>query len=195
MFCWQVRRRMSDIIEGDPGTPGPRLGRHLESCERCRTRLEEFRSVASLVKECGEDPFAPVSLAEAADGFEDRVVRRLRARSIEAARAQASSPLLMAPVPLGMAIVSLAVVLLLALYFGGLITTNDFGPTLVADADESATPPAVATGPESVEPNDIPFLVRQDLVGPRRGRIPTVTYVLEPAPEDPDEEAVLRASY
>lgn len=194
MFCWQVRWHMSDLIEGDlSGAPAPRLRSHLEGCESCRVQLGEMERVASLVKECGSDPLSPGSIREAAVGFEDRVLRELRARSLGAHRAQADPRFLMAPVPLGIAIVSLAVVLVLGLYFGGLVATDGFGPKLVASGPdtETRTPAASAAFDEA----DIPFLVRQDLVGPRRGRIPTVTYVLEPAPEEPDEEAVLRASY
>ncbi len=39
---------------------------------------------------------------------------------------------------------------------------------------------------------EVPFSLRQDLVGVRSGRIPATTYVLEPAP---DESAVMRASF
>jgi hypothetical protein len=41
-------------------------------------------------------------------------------------------------------------------------------------------------------PDDIPFVVLEDLVGERRGRIPETTYVMEPPPARP--AAVVRAS-
>jgi hypothetical protein len=62
---------------------------------------------------------------------------------------------------------------------------RDAGPAVTAefqeDLNDGVAPPA-----------EIPFTIREDLVGEHRGTIPLTTYVLEPAPAD--EAPVVRAS-
>ncbi len=196
MRCWRVRWSMSDLIEDTLSEPMLRqVRKHLDSCVRCREQIDSLTSVASLVKDSGQNFARPIEDPDGPSAFEDRLMRAIWSRALKVP-VRDRNPLqnLRRPVPLGAAVIVLAAILLLGFYFGGMVVTDGFAPRLtVTDRqDPTSKPPELTAGLEVTDPPEVPFLLRQDLVGTRRGRIPLTTYVLEPAPED---DAVLRASY
>ena len=128
-------------------------------------------------------------------------------------------PVLRWPAPLSAA-AAVAIMLLagvLAALYGGFATSPsiDTPPAIAANdtgvwddelldmarADDGAATRALYNDAVGLDMRDldmvmpareVPFSVRQDLIGVRSGRIPATTYVLEPAP---DESAVMRASF
>jgi hypothetical protein len=125
-------------------------------------------------------------------------------------------PIFRRPAPL-QAVAAAAIMLfagVVAVLYGGFTATREPAPTTaalsrdtVAWDDESTDPWSQTRAARDLDDamsldldqldvllpaREVPFTLRQDLVGIRSGRIPATTYVLEPAP---DESAVMRASF
>lgn len=194
MRCWGARGVLADLIEGSPsGARSRRAKQHVDSCPACRAMHDDLLRMSILAREAGQDL---TSGAMVAAGFEERLMREIRSRS-DGGSLRAAAPLLRKPLPLGAAIILMSASVLLALYFSGYVATDGFTPRLVAggagELVSSETADAGVRGDlDTLMPREVPFTLRQDLVGSRRGRIPLTSYVLEPAPE---ESAVVRASF
>jgi hypothetical protein len=84
-----------------------------------------------------------------------------------------------------------AAVVLSHLFSGGLPAGGIVsGPPAAA----SETTAANDLNDRIVAPQEVPFVVHEDLVGARRGRIPLTTYVLEPAPDEQSAAGAPRAT-
>jgi anti-sigma factor RsiW len=196
MFCWEARAALDRQEVGWlAGAEARRLQAHIEACAGCRTEHDRRGRLASLVSDAGrvESPVAP-------QGFEAAVMRAARARAAERPRGRKVHAAWLAPLPVAAAASVVVAGLLLALLRGPAAER----PLVQLRPGEAQTSGPVETGDDSLAasladdvddqiapPREIPFTVREDLVGDRRGRIPMTTYVLEPPPV---EGAVVRAS-
>lgn len=183
MFCWQARKGFADridgVLDGD-------LQRHLDACPACRADLEGLGRAALIVSESKRVP--PIETLS----FEDRVLREGRARLAAARISVPTRVSLLRPVPLGAAVLFLMAAGSAAYFLDGasarLATVPAASVTAVGDTASTDLEDRL------VAPPDVPFVVHEDLVGARRGRIPLTTYVLEPAPDEKAGTPVLRAS-
>jgi len=197
MFCWEVRAALDRQEVGWLASgEARRLQAHIEACATCRATRDRRLDLTALVRDAGrlEDPVAPA-------GFEAAVMRAARARGKAARPAPQSLPAAW-PSPLRIAAASLVVAAALALaLLNGPAAGRPSAPSLVSGARPA---PAIGAGDDALAasladdvddqiapPREIPFTVREDLVGYRQGRIPMTTYVLEPPPT---EAVVVRAS-
>ena len=141
--------------------------------------------------------------ARLAIGFEDRLMREIRSRraGADGGTRPVMQPRLdwtretLSPTPLAAALTIMVAAGLAGLYLGGYVATKGFTPRLVSSAsDRAGNEVAVSrTGQaDDLISREVPFTIRQDLLGQRRGRIPLTTYVLEPAPH---ESTVVQASF
>ena len=192
MFCWQVRRRYADLMESghDPSLSGARA--HVDACQDCRDELQALSGVAEIV---GAEARAWPGTTPLTDpvAFERAVFSRARATQRDgsqgpASRIEPSIPRWRGLVP---TIASAAAIMTLAVatsLFVGTPAPEGILPTHVAVED---WPDQEQASDLLAPPREIPFMIREDLVGARTGTIPATTYVLEPAPV---ENAVMRAS-
>jgi hypothetical protein len=199
MFCFAARRRFADDIEGTlRGRRLEDLARHLGSCASCR---DERASQARIAQILGDESRAGTGVSSnprLAIGFEDRLMHEIRSRAAGDDRSSAEGQQVwsreaLSPTPLAAALTIMAAAGLAALYLGGHIATKGFTPMLVSSAPAGDRVAVSRTGQgDELTPREIPFRIRQDLLGQRHGRIPLTTYVLEPAP---DESSVVQASF
>jgi len=213
MFCFVARRRFADDIEGTlRGRRRDDLARHLDSCASCRRERASHARIAQMLGDESRAGAGMGSNPRLAIGFEDRLMREIRSRAGGADRAAPHerhrlhwTSGALSPTPMAAALTMMAAAGLAALYLGGYVATEGFTPRLVQSAPAGATPTLVddqagggavavsrAGQDDELISREVPFSIRQDLLGQRRGRIPLTTYVLEPAP---DESAVVRASF
>ena len=193
MFCWQVRRALADqthLRRTDS------VRRHLESCPSCRTESEEQARIAGLVAESGRLP-ASFESRSAAVPFEQRVMAGLRERLEGLSAPPVRDPLgvteARVPVHWAAAAALMILVTVMVIFLGDQGSSGSLStagtPGIVADSRFTDNDHLTDT---VMPPPEIPFALRQDLVGVRTGRMPVTTYVLEPAPE---EGSVMRASF
>jgi len=188
---------------------------HLRVCGACAAEAAAMTRIAAEVAAAGA--VAPGS-AVTGSGFEQRVLAAARARRASGAAddtvprfrppARANRYALRRPTPL-QAAAALAIMVLagvLAVFYGGFdpespaVARHETGTwdedLLESDGRLSAYDDAAGFAGDDrdrlVPVREVPFSLRQDLVGVRSGRIPATTYVLEPAPDD---SAVMRASF
>ena len=193
MFCWQARTGFADLIAGTPADPPAELRtleQHLQGCASCRAEVDSLRRVSLLVAETA------ISGAPAhpdTDEFANRILRegRARAASIQSRPIPNAMFHMRRPLPLAAALCLMVAAVTLTHFTGG-VALEGRVPAAVA----AASAPIINDGNDAIEdgvvpPREIPFVVREDLVGARRGSIPLTTYVLEPAPV---EKPVMRAS-
>jgi len=185
MFCWEARAAMDRTEAGwIAGNEIRRLQSHLERCPACQGDRSRRERLSSLVREAGkhETPLVP-------DGFEMAVLRAARARRRELSPSRPALARL-APLP---ALSALALVLATAALalLGGAPSKEASAPAFMAASQLEATD-VFDRDDRLASPAEIPFVVREDLVGDRRGHIPVTTYVIEPPPALP--AAVVRAS-
>jgi len=195
MFCWEVRAALDRQEVGWLASgEARRLQAHIETCAACRATRDHRLDLTALVRDAGrlEPPVVPA-------GFEAAVMRAARAASRRPAPQRLPAAW---PSPLRVAAASLVVAAALALaLLHGPAAVPPVSPSLVsgarpAGASEPGDDALAASLADDVDdqiapPREIPFTVREDLVGYRRGRIPATTYVLEPPPT---EAVVVRAS-
>lgn len=193
MFCWQVRRRFADMMEAgdDPRLTGAQA--HVDACQDCRHELQALSGVAEIV---GAEARAWPGSTPLTDpvAFEHAVFSRARATQRDGAQGPALLSRIEPPIPrwrgLVPTIASAAAIMALAVAASLFVGTSPEGilPTHVALED---WPEQEQASDQLAPPREIPFTIREDLVGARTGTIPATTYVLEPAPV---EKAVMRAS-
>ena len=199
MFCWQARRGFVEKLEGITGGAGSPLERHLSGCAGCCAELEGLRQLRTILSESARSSAiftgaTIVTNATDATPFEERVLRLARSR---AARSQGdaahgaydgrrswlvSLPGPLAALPVAAAFSLMVGAVLLSHFLGGGVPAGS--PTPAAAAATSQTAAANDLDDRIVAPQEVPFVVQEDLVGARRGRIPLTTYVLEPAPDE-----------
>jgi hypothetical protein len=192
MFCWEARASL-DRQEAGWLAAGEarRLQAHLTICAVCSADRRRREDLVALVRESGR----AVALA-APDGFEASVLRAARARAAASAPVAAPRALpWLAPFPVAAAAAVVMAALMLSVLRAPAPENRQASPPALAstDADDmmSALSPIDDGDDRIAPPREIPFTIRQDLVGTRRGRIPSTTYVLEPPPA---ETMVVRAS-
>jgi hypothetical protein len=218
LTCLITRRRMADYLAADrQGLAADRQGlsggqesaarrrveRHIASCARCARMSEAHRSVIDLLGEASRIDLPP-RLESRLAAFEQRVLAAARERGT-ATRATSlfPVPLWSRPVPAAAAVAAgvLVVAGAIALSVSGFLGPSQpgVGPERIAAGlageaseailfDDSESAPADWVR----SPQEIPVVVYEDLVGGHRARIPSVTYVMEPAPR---HEGVIRASF
>jgi len=211
MSCRQVRKNLVDLVDGVLAADGrDRMEEHLRACVPCAAERDATSRVASMLAAAGAVASGP---AVTGPGFEQRVLASVRARGNAPAPADGilvrfpqrwQLPVIRRPAPLQAAAAAAIMVLagVVAVLYGGFTASRDAGPAIASyapdreagswdDADVDAA--YEMSDLDLVMPaREVPFSLRQDLVGVRSGRIPATTYVLEPAP---DESAVMRASF
>ncbi len=215
MFCFVARRRFADDLEGTlRGRRREDLARHLGSCASCRGERASQARIAQILGDESRAGAGVGSNPRLAIGFEERLMREIRSRAAGADRPsvegrqgrQAWTREALSPTPLAAALTIMAAAGLAALYLGGYVATEGFTPRIVSSApagapwaDGSDAEPGgdrlalSRTGQgDELTPREVPFRIRQDLLGQRRGKIPLTTYVLEPAP---DESTVVQVSF
>jgi len=186
VFCWNARRQFADSIDARLGAlAGRRLEAHLAACVRCSGEYDALTAVAQAVG----DAARPDAIRPPAD-FEARLFAAIRSRHPAPAPAFA----LPATFPLAASIVLMVAAALIAALAVGPGDSALLSPPAVSSPPVSglrAEPGDDPSADRLAPPEEIPFTLHEDLVGTRRGRIPSTTYVLEPAPE---ERPVMRAS-
>jgi hypothetical protein len=190
MFCWEARASL-DRQEAGWLAAGEarRLQAHLTGCAACSGERRRRDELVALVREAGR---AGPSMAP--QGFEASVLRAVRARSASAP-ATPRPAFRLSPFPVAAAAAVVLAALALSLLGGPAPGRPERALPAVASADTddllSGASLADDVDDRIVPPREIPFTIREDLVGTRRGRIPMTTYVMEPPPAD---AVVVRAS-
>lgn len=215
--CRQVKRNLVDYIDGGLSRETrAQIEAHLRLCVPCAEERDAMSGIASIIAAAGAVAPGP---AVTGLGFEQRVMASLRDRQSDAPGSLVSFrppvwpgfPVFRRPAPLQAAAAAVIMVLagVIAVLYGGftasrdvsqapVISRNDAGlwddVTRNAGFDGYDTDNALSNGDLDmlVPVREVPFSLRQDLVGVRSGMIPATTYVLEPAPDD---SAVMRASF
>ncbi|MGH9867748.1 MAG: hypothetical protein ACREAA_06240 [Candidatus Polarisedimenticolia bacterium] len=185
MFCWEARAALDRTEAGwVAGSELRRLQAHLDRCPDCHENRSRRERLTTLVRDAGriEPPLVP-------DGFEMTVLRAARARRRELAPSSPAMPRL-APLPAAAALVVVLASAVLAMLGGA---PSGAGPQQASlGASPSEMDDSFELDDRLAAPAEIPFVVRQDLVGDRRGRIPMTSYVMEPPPAQP--ATIMRAS-
>ncbi|MFQ5701798.1 MAG: hypothetical protein ACE5HU_08145 [Acidobacteriota bacterium] len=204
MFCWQARRRLADParppLPHDPDKEDA-LAQHLRGCEACRLFEQDQAWIAALAGEAGQAP-GLASPGMEGDRFEKRVLDRIGALAAATQGPIGSEPTIMPASgwPLAVRVSAAFSILLVAALAAG-VTRGPRQTTPGSPEDPLLTMARIddlgaavdAVEPDAIlPPREIPFTIREDLVGIRHGRIPAVTYVLDPPPT---ESAVMRASF
>lgn len=209
--CRQVKKSLVDFVDGGLSRENrDQIEAHLRLCVPCAEEREAMSGIASIIAAAGS--VAP-GTAVTGPAFEHRVLASLRDRQ-SGAPAQGSLvsfrppvwpgfPVFRRPAPLQAAAAAVIMVLagVVAVLYGGFSALRDATqPPMISRSDtglwDDETRNADFAGYEDLDmlvpAREVPFSLRQDLVGVRSGMIPATTYVLEPAP---DESAVMRASF
>lgn len=198
MFCWEARAAL-DRQEAGWLAAGEarRLLSHLAGCAACSGERRRREDLVSLLRETGR-----IEPLTAPAGFEAAVLRAARARGRAQERPIPRSLRRLAPFPVAAAAAVVMTALMLSVLRGPVprpdpATSNpavaqDLSAEASVGEDFVSSSSLLDDGDDRIAPpREIPFTIREDLVGSRRGRIPMTTYVLEPPPA---QAAVVRAS-
>lgn len=209
--CRQVKKNLVDYIDGGLSRENrDRIEAHLSLCVPCSEERDAMSGVASIIAAAGAIVPGPAVTGPA---FEHRVLASLRDRQSGAPEHGSLAsfrppvwpgfPVFRRPAPLQAAAAAVILVLagVVALLYGGFTASRDASqPPMISRNDaglwDDEARNADFAGDEDLDMlvpvREVPFSLRQDLVGVRSGMIPATTYVLEPAPDD---SAVMRASF